>query len=157
LLKWSGLVPTIQQRLRSVPRHHLFSRGHADPAADVEVTYGQRLAEHVAASLGSWWFLGGQACFLVAWMIFGVLTLVDRPPWIGLNLMLSFQAGFTGPILLIAANAAAIRDHHAAAVDRKMQEQQLALLREIRAAVASSTAELRAEIAALRARPSDVA
>lgn len=34
----------------------------------------------------------------------------DKPPFILLNLMLSFQAAYTGPILLIAANRSAERD-----------------------------------------------
>ncbi len=35
----------------------------------------------------------------------------DNFPYILLNLLLSFQAAFTGPVLLIAANVGALRDH----------------------------------------------
>ncbi|HEX9035994.1 MAG TPA: DUF1003 domain-containing protein [Ktedonobacterales bacterium] len=75
---------------------------------------GQRLAEQVAAFVGSWWFLGGQAGFLVLWLIYNTLQFTvrfDPPPYILLNLLLSFQAAFTGPVLLIAANVGAARDH----------------------------------------------
>lgn len=79
-----------------------------------QVTVGQRLAERVAAFVGSWWFLGGQACFLFLWLIYNTLQFTrhfDQPPYILLNLLLSFQAAFTGPVLLIAANVGALRDH----------------------------------------------
>lgn len=79
-----------------------------------QVTVGQRLAERVAAFVGSWWFLGGQAFFLFLWLVYNTLQFTrhfDAPPYILLNLLLSFQAAFTGPVLLIAANVGALRDH----------------------------------------------
>lgn len=73
---------------------------------------GQRVAEQMANGLGSWPFIIAQSGILVAWLVVNTLTAIawDRPPFILLNLMLSFQAAFTGPILLIAANVSARRD-----------------------------------------------
>lgn len=114
-------VAPIWQRLRHLRRPQLFlvhanhphALGRATPDAE-HATVGQRLAERVAAFVGSWWFLGGQACFLFLWLIYNTLQITrhfDPPPYILLNLLLSFQAAFTGPVLLIAANVGAIRDH----------------------------------------------
>ncbi len=66
------------------------------------------LADYCAATIGSWVFIGSQATILALWIIFN-LTLPDKHKWDGhpfilLNLMLSFQAAFTGPVLLMAAN-----------------------------------------------------
>jgi uncharacterized membrane protein len=68
----------------------------------------------VAAFVGSWTFLSSQAGFLLLWLVYNTLQIThhfDPPPYILLNLLLSFQAAFTGPVLLIAANVGAIRDH----------------------------------------------
>lgn len=66
------------------------------------------LADRCAEVIGSWTFIGGQACALFFWLLLNT-TLPntakwDKPPFILLNLMLSFQAAFTGPVLLMAAN-----------------------------------------------------
>jgi uncharacterized membrane protein len=105
-------------RLRHLRRPQLFTtHNHAAPDGAENITAGQRLAERVAAFVGSWWFLGGQAGFLVLWLIYNTLQFTlhfDPPPYILLNLLLSFQAAFTGPVLLIAANVGAVRDHQQA-------------------------------------------
>ena len=64
------------------------------------------LADCVAAKIGSWQFIGGQAIALFFWITINAATPFkwDPPPYILLNLMLSFQAAFTGPVLLMAAN-----------------------------------------------------
>ena len=60
------------------------------------------LADRCAAVIGSWGFIGGQAGFLAVWIVANTTGVVrfDPPPYILLNLCLSFQAAFTGPVLL---------------------------------------------------------
>lgn len=109
-------IEPIWGRLRHLPRPQLFTM-HKSASDGEPVTVGQRLAERVAAFVGSWWFLGGQAGFLLLWLVYNTLqftTHFDPPPYILLNLLLSFQAAFTGPVLLIAANVGALRDHQQA-------------------------------------------
>jgi uncharacterized membrane protein len=114
MLKWISPIIT---RFKVAPRPHLFSvNGSAASrsAASDEPTAGQKAAERVAAFVGSWAFLGGQAFLLLLWLVYNTLqftTRFDPPPYILLNLLLSFQAAFTGPVLLIAANVGAMRDH----------------------------------------------
>jgi len=64
------------------------------------------LADRCAEVIGSWFFIGGQAVALSLWIILNGVTLIraDPYPFILLNLLLSTQAAFTGPILLMAAN-----------------------------------------------------
>ena len=68
----------------------------------------KKLADRCAEVIGSWYFIGGQACILFLWLIINTWAPAkakwDKPPFILLNLMLSFQAAFTGPVLLMAAN-----------------------------------------------------
>ncbi len=65
-------ITPIWSRLRHIHRPELFLvRAHAPVDGD-QPTVGQRLAERVAASVGSWWFLGGQAFFLFLWLVYVV-------------------------------------------------------------------------------------
>lgn len=64
------------------------------------------LADRCAEVIGSWTFIGGQAVALALWITLNGSRLIsaDPYPFILLNLLLSTQAAFTGPILLMAAN-----------------------------------------------------
>lgn len=64
------------------------------------------LADRCAEVIGSWPFIGGQAFGLLLWVTLNGATLIraDPYPFILLNLLLSTQAAFTGPILLMASN-----------------------------------------------------
>lgn len=110
------IAPLAQQlrHLSAAPRPALFH-----PHADEELTQGQQLAEQVASRVGSWGFIGFQAILLTLWMTVNSLAVLrmihfDAYPFILMNLFMSAEAAFTGPILLIAANAGAQRDHRQA-------------------------------------------
>ena len=111
MIKW---VDPIITRFKLWPRPQMFRVHVHEEGSPEAVPFGQRLAERVAALVGSWPFLIIQAMFLVLWLIYNTLQITnhfDPPPYILLNLLLSFQAAFTGPVLLIAANVGAMRDH----------------------------------------------
>jgi Protein of unknown function (DUF1003) len=78
------------------------------------MTLGQRAADAVARQLGSWRFLIIQSCLLVAWMVLNIVELLFKPfdpyPFILLNLVLSFQAAYAAPVLLMSANRQAQKD-----------------------------------------------
>ena len=110
-------IAPIWQNLRHLPRPKMFMRSPSDTEG---VTTGQHLAEQVAGGVGSWGFIGGQALIMLTWVLLNALAITrlihfDPFPFIFLNLALSAEAAFTGPILLIAANAGAARDHRQAA------------------------------------------
>jgi uncharacterized membrane protein len=94
---------------RNVSHQHPVNRLHLD-----EATPGERLADRMASFLGSWKFIISQTIFMVAWVIFNIVAVLklrwDPYPFIFLNLILSFQATYAGPILLLAANRAAKKD-----------------------------------------------
>ena len=70
------------------------------------LSLGQKLADKCANIIGSWKFIGIQSSFLIFWILLNLLSpkKPDAYPFILLNLMLSFQAAYTGPVLLMAAN-----------------------------------------------------
>ncbi len=75
-------------------------------------TLGQRAAEAVAGFVGSWKFIAGQSVLLLIWVILNVVGVItwDTYPFILMNLMLSMQAAYTAPMILMSANRQAERD-----------------------------------------------
>jgi uncharacterized membrane protein len=70
------------------------------------LTLGQKLADKCSNIIGSWKFIGIQTSFLTFWILLNIFSpkKPDPYPFILLNLMLSFQAAYTGPVLLMAGN-----------------------------------------------------
>ena len=71
------------------------------------LTRGQRLADAVAATIGSWRFILIQSTAIVLWITGNVLTGAsawDPYPFILLNLLLSFQAAYTAPAIMMSQN-----------------------------------------------------
>jgi uncharacterized membrane protein len=87
--------------------------------------------------MGSWRFIIGQAAFTAGWIVantaHGWHLMWDRPPYVLLNLVYSFQAGFTGPILLLSNNRQAEHDRLRAEHDYTVNEEALALGRAVAA------------------------
>ena len=81
---------------------------------------GERLADAVAATVGSWRFITIQSALLVGWLVanavFGAGAW-DPYPFILLNLMLSFQAAYTAPIIMMSQNRQSDVDRDRAVAD----------------------------------------
>ena len=102
--------------------------------------FGERIADRVAAGMGSWTFLIVQSFFILVWVAVNVVWLAnrgwDRYPFILLNLLLSLQATYAGPIVLLAGNRRSAKDRatleHAASEADKGGGAINQILREIR-------------------------
>lgn len=87
---------------------------------DDSLTFGQRIADKVAAIMGSWKFIIIQSVILVLWIILNTVAFFihwDGYPYILLNLALSFQAAFATPIILMSQNRQAAKDRLSAEED----------------------------------------
>ena len=76
-------------------------------------TVGQRLADRVAVVMGSWKFIIIQSIILTIWIILNVTAFInhwDPYPFILMNLMLSLQAAYTAPIIMMSQNRQSERD-----------------------------------------------
>lgn len=91
------------------------------------------VADKVVESLGSWTFIGGQAVFLSAWLTLNGLGVLkfDKPPYILLNLLLSFQSAFTAPILLMSSNRQAMIDRKRAIDHFKVDLEEVQVMTEM--------------------------
>ena len=78
-----------------------------DEKPERQLTVGQRIADWVAATMGSWNFIIVQSVMLAVWIVRNVTAYVqkwDPYPFILLNLALSFQAAYAAPFIMMAQN-----------------------------------------------------
>ena len=114
----------LSERDRRLVHRVLARNGHAQDANEAfaqHMSFGQRMADRVAAIGGSWGFVGGFALFLVIWA--AVNLLLPRPerfdpyPFIFLNLMLSMVAAIQTPVIMMSQNRQGAKDRADAAHD----------------------------------------
>ena len=81
---------------------------------------GERLADAVATNVGSWHFILIQSVLLLTWIAGNALIgggAWDPYPFILLNLLLSFQAAYTAPIIMMSQNRQTDQDRSRAMAD----------------------------------------
>lgn len=115
---------------------------HAPPAAsnvnemmEERLTRGQRAADAVAATMGSWHFIIVQSVILVCWIVLNTVAWTrqwDPYPFILMNLVLSMQAAYSAPVIMMSQNRQALRDrleaHNDYRVNSKAEEEVRVLL-----------------------------
>ena len=83
-------------------------------------TFGQRLADGVASTIGSWRFIMVQSTAIALWIAGNVWVgqgTWDPYPFILLNLLLSFQAAYTAPAIMMSQNRLSEQDRRHAESD----------------------------------------
>ncbi len=68
---------------------------------------GAVVADFVAETVGSWRFIIIQSVILAAWIVLNIIGYIaawDPYPFILLNLVLSFQAAYAAPIIMMSQN-----------------------------------------------------
>lgn len=124
------------------------SRRSLKPSVDPE-QFG-KLSERIARFIGSWRFIAYMTVFIVAWIIWNLLAddglRPDEYPFIFLTFLLSLQASYAAPLILLAQNRQSDRDRVTYSDDRARTERLM-----------SETEFLSREIAALRIALGDVA
>ncbi|MDR3592853.1 MAG: DUF1003 domain-containing protein [Negativicutes bacterium] len=108
------------------PVAHFTHKGHVIANVNEEFqkksSLGQRVADRVAQVVGSWPFIIIQSAVIAAWMAVnsyllykgatqpGFFDAWDPYPFILLNLVLSFQAAYTGPVVMMSQNRQSEKD-----------------------------------------------
>ena len=90
---------------------------------EYQLTIGQKIADGVAATMGSWRFIIIQSCLLAVWITVNVAAFAfrwDPYPFILLNLALSFQAAYAAPFIMMAQNRQQDIDRKEAENDHKI-------------------------------------
>ncbi|MER8085987.1 DUF1003 domain-containing protein [Streptomyces sp. NPDC058316] len=140
----SGITRPTRSRLDQpkAPRRRLL------PEYDPE-SFG-RLSERIARFLGTWSFIAWMTLVIIVWVVWNAFAPAgwrfDAYPFIFLTLILSLQASYAAPLILLAQNRQADRDRVTYEQDRKQNERSIA-----------DTEYLTREIAALRMGLGEVA
>jgi uncharacterized membrane protein len=106
----------IEQFIERKPITHNASKHYAE-----KFTFGEKIADKVAAFGGSWTFIIIFFVILFLWVILNTLVLVTKPfdayPFIFLNLVLSMLAAVQAPIIMMSQNRQAAKDRMSAEHD----------------------------------------
>jgi uncharacterized membrane protein len=92
-------------------------------ALQPQLTLGERVADRVAATMGSWPFITIQTALLAIWITLNITAFVQRwdpYPFILLNLALSFQAAYAAPFIMMSQNRRQDVDRQEAASDYRI-------------------------------------
>ena len=107
---------------------------------DQQLTVGQRLADGVANTMGSWGFILTQSVILVVWIVLNVAGWIhswDPYPFILMNLMLSMQAAYAAPVIMMSQNRQSSKDrleaHNDFEINQKAEEEVRAILNHLAA------------------------
>jgi uncharacterized membrane protein len=91
----------------------LETQAAVDALRNEHLTYGQRMADKLAAAVGSWRFIFGFLGFVALWVALNIVAWAshwDRYPFILLNLVLSVLAAVQAPVIMMSQNRAEARD-----------------------------------------------
>jgi uncharacterized membrane protein len=82
--------------------------------ADKQYTLGQKIADKVATGMGSWRFIIIQTTILALWAILNSVAWWvwkwDSYPFIAMNLLLSCQAAYAAPVIMMSQNRQSEKD-----------------------------------------------
>ena len=102
--KLSDDEASLLRQLRAARRKQM---SQAVTKSEPALTVGQRIADSVAAGMGSWRFIIIQSTLLFFWIVLNVTAYIQRwdpYPFILLNLALSFQAAYAAPFIMMSQN-----------------------------------------------------
>jgi uncharacterized membrane protein len=118
--KKSGFGDDQKELLRKLREARRKRRAEGLHDAEAELTAGQRIADAVAATMGSWPFIIAQTTILAFWIALNITAWIehwDPYPFILLNLALSFQAAYAAPFIMMSQNRQQDVDRQQAAED----------------------------------------
>ena len=142
------------------PVHHHWSRPigpfHTRNVNELHaqgLSAGARVADAVAALIGSWRFIIVQSIILITWIVLNITGFFahwDPYPFILLNLALSFQAAYSAPIIMMSQNRQVAKDRLQADEDYRVNVRAEAEIAHIHAHVEALVAERWDQLIALQ-------
>jgi uncharacterized membrane protein len=131
----------LAEHLRRTPAHR-----DLNEVFNENLTFGERLADRVAAIGGSWSFIIGFGVFLALWAVINTIVLAahafDPFPFIFLNLMLSMLAALQAPVIMMSQNRQAAKDRLEARMDYETNVRAEAQILQLHEEVRAMRAEL---------------
>jgi uncharacterized membrane protein len=141
--------------------HHHAPVRNLNEILEQESTLGQRAADWTTNIMGSWRFIIVQSLVLIVWVVLNVVAWTkhwDPYPFILMNLVMSLQAAYTAPIIMMSQNRQAMWDrfeaHNDYQVNQKAEEEVRAILDHL-AAQDQALAQMHQLLLALQAQSSE--
>lgn len=116
---YDDLPPREQRVLRRIAQRTAISRNVNDTYREGQ-SFGDRVADRVAAFGGSWGFIFLFSGVIVVWVLLNGMLLTrpaDPYPFVFLNLILSMVAAIQAPVIMMSQNRQAAKDRIEAAHD----------------------------------------
>jgi uncharacterized membrane protein len=119
----TGLAPLNARDRRVIARvaKRIHTARNVNHLFEDRLTFGEKLADRVAAIGGSWSFIIAFGLFLAGWAWLNAVALIghafDPYPFVFLNLLLSMIAAIQAPLIMMSQNRQAAKDRLATALD----------------------------------------
>ena len=119
-----GEIAAIDKDVMEAIKNNSILSENIQDEIEADLTFGQKLADNVAAFGGSWTFIITFFSFILIWMIINIWFLAARPfdpfPFILLNLILSCLAAIQAPIIMMSQNRQEQKDRQRSEHDYKI-------------------------------------
>lgn len=119
-----GEIAVIDRDVMEAIKNNSILSENIQDEIEAELTFGQRIADKVAAFGGSWTFIITFFSFILIWMIVNIWFLATKPfdpfPFILLNLILSCLAAIQAPIIMMSQNRQEQKDRQRGEHDYKI-------------------------------------
>lgn len=124
IIQEKGELALIDRNVLDAIKNNSILSENIQDEIEAELTFGQRLADKVAAFGGSWIFIITFFSFILIWMLINIWYLSTKPfdpfPFILLNLILSCLAAIQAPIIMMSQNRQEQKDRQRGEHDYKI-------------------------------------
>lgn len=108
LKKEKGALSELEKKVITSMKDHTNITNELADDKNQKLTFGQRIADKVAAFGGSWTFIITFGVFILLWISINVFWLINKAfdpyPFILLNLLLSCLAAMQAPVIMMSQN-----------------------------------------------------
>ncbi len=124
IIQEKGELAIIDKDVMDAIKNNAILSENIQDEMEAELTYGQKIADSVAAFGGSWTFIISFFLFILIWMTMNIWLLAAKPfdpfPFILLNLILSCLAAIQAPIIMMSQNRQEQKDRQRSEHDYKI-------------------------------------
>ncbi|WP_161888847.1 DUF1003 domain-containing protein [Pontibacter russatus] len=124
ILQEKGEIALIDRDVMEAINNNSILSENIQDEIEAELTFGEIIADRVAAFGGSWTFIIAFFSFILIWMMINIWYLATKPfdpfPFILLNLILSCLAAIQAPIIMMSQNRQEQKDRQRSEHDYKI-------------------------------------
>jgi len=124
IIQEKGELEIIDRDVMDAIKNNAILSENIQDEIDEQITFGEKIADHIAEFGGSWTFIIAFFLFVVIWMVINVWLFIAKPfdpfPFILLNLILSCLAAIQAPIIMMSQNRMDKKDRQRSEHDYKI-------------------------------------